>query len=211
MKGVIFDMDGLMFDTERLWKKEWKAMADSLGIKLEPVFHKEITGTSGDLMLQVIAKYYHTDKPQYIADMVRTAVEEDLQVELPEKPGLHEILEACRERGYLIAAASSSPKELIISNLERAHVLPYFNAICCGVDVENGKPAPDIFLLAANKLELEPSSCYVLEDSYNGIRAAYTAGCKAIMVPDMQEPTIEMEEKAAHICRSLYDAIPYLS
>ena len=211
MKGAVFDMDGLMFDTERLWQEEWKKEAEKMGIVLDPVFCKEITGTSGDLMLNIIAKYYNSEDPQRIADAVRCAVEDDLKRELPEKLGLHEILDHLQKKGYHIAVASSSPLDLIRDNLQRVGISGYFEAVCCGQDVKHGKPAPDLFLLAVERLGLKPEECYVFEDAYNGIRAAYAANCHPIMVPDTQAPTAEMEEKADHICRSLIEAIQYIA
>lgn len=210
MKGAIFDMDGLMFDTERLWQKNWHAIADEMGVVLDPQFGKDICGTSGKLMSSVVEKYYHVADGSGIAKECTDRVHADLEKEVPEKPGIHEILKWLKEKGFRIAVASSSPRELIERNLRMTDTLQYIDCCCSGTEVKHGKPAPDLFLLAAQQIGIDPSECYVFEDAYNGIRAAYAAGTKGIMVPDTQEPDGEMKEKAHAICHDLLEALEIL-
>ncbi len=202
-KGVIFDMDGLLFDTERVFQDNWTAIAAEMGIELEPAFRKEICGTSGALMNSVIAKYYHTDDPQKIQDEEFRRVHADLEIEVPQKPGLFEILEFFREKGYRTAVASSSPTEQIRKNLGKAGIEGYFDAITSGREVKRGKPEPDLFLLAAEKIGCDPAECFVFEDAYNGVRAGAASGARVIMIPDTQEPDDEMRRITFMICDSL--------
>lgn len=210
MKGAIFDMDGLMFDTERLWQKNWHAIADEMGVELDPQFGKDICGTNGKLMNQVIEKYYHVEDGGPIAKDCTNRVHADLEKEVPEKPGIHEILKWLKENNFRIAVASSSPRPLIERNLKMTDTLQYIDVCCSGTEVKHGKPAPDLFLHAAELIGLPAEECYIFEDAYNGIRAAYSAGGKPIMVPDIQEPDNEMKEKAHAICTTLLDALEVL-
>ena len=105
-----------------------------------------------------------------------------------------------------MAVASSAPVEVIEKNLSRANLRGYFKALVGGDRVKNGKPAPDIFLLAAKELNLAPSDCYIFEDSLNGIRSGATAGGKAIMIPDTVQPTDEIKKLCAAIFPNLNEA-----
>ena len=125
---------------------------------------------------------------------------------MPEKPGIHEMLSFMKENGVRIAVASSSPMETIQSNLERTGILSFFDVITSGQEVEKGKPEPDIFLLAAQRLELEPEDCYVFEDGSNGIHAGAAAGCATVMIPDLTEPNEELKNLTAGIYDSLMEA-----
>ncbi len=211
MKGAIFDMDGLMFDTEVIWQKNWKQIAKERNLELDPQFSKEITGTSGKLMDSVIEKYYHVENGREIAVDCKQRVQADLEKEVIEKPGIHEILKWLKDNGYKIAVASSSTRGQIERNLTKTDTLQYIDVCCSGTEVEHGKPAPDLFLKAAEEIGVDPKECYIFEDAYNGINAAYAAGGKPVMIPDTQEPTDEMREKAYLICDSLLDALNIIS
>ncbi len=206
MKGVIFDMDGVLFDTEALWQKYWNLAAEEAGITLPAQFKKDICGSS-DKMPSVVSAYYGVNDPMPIIMKTYGRLQEHLKRELPEKEGLHEALKELREMGFRIAVASSSPTENILANLERSNVREYFDVITSGQEVKNGKPAPDIFLLAAKRLGLPAEECYIFEDAYNGIRAASAAHGVPVMIVDQSEPDEEMERTAHFICRSLMDAV----
>ncbi len=205
-KGAIFDMDGLLFDTEKVYQNNWTAIAAEMGFELPDSFRREICGTSGALMNSVIAKYYPTDDPQKIQEDEMRRVHEDLEKEVPEKPGIREILSFFRDKQYMIAVASSTPTPQIIKNLEKAGIREYFDAVVSGKDVVHGKPAPDIFLLAAEKIGCDPADCFVFEDAYNGVRSGHASGAKVIMIPDTQQPDDEMERIAWKICPDLIAA-----
>ena len=121
--------------------------------------------------------------------------------------GVKEILEFFRAEGFKMAVASSSPTKMIKRNLKTSGLEEYFSEVVGADMVENGKPAPDIFLLAAKKLGLPPEECYVFEDSYNGIRGGAAAGCRTIMVVDTAPPTDEMKKLCAGIFDNLSEAL----
>ncbi len=206
LKGVIFDMDGLMFDTEQIWQKNWNLIADEMGIKLAEDFKYNICGTSGALMNSVIEKFYGVEDGSGIAADCRKRVHDDLMESTPEKPGVHEILEFFRDNGVRIAVASSSSVEQIKRNLQNTDTQDFIEVIVSGSELKRGKPAPDIFLAAAERLGLDPKECYVFEDAFNGVMAGHAAGCCTIMIPDQMQPTDEIRAQADAVCSSLLEA-----
>ncbi|MBR3342805.1 MAG: HAD family phosphatase [Solobacterium sp.] len=210
-KGAIFDMDGLLFDTEQVFQKNWQKIADEMGVVLDPEFRSTICGTNGALMNSIIERFYHVEDGQPIQEAVYRMVHEDLEKEVPEKPGLREILKFFRDNGYRIAVASSSTKEQIRHNLDSAGVAEYFDALVSGKEVAHGKPAPDVFLKAAADIGCAPEDCYVFEDAFNGVKAGHAAGSKVIMIPDMLQPTDEIMALTAHVCSSLLEAAEVLA
>lgn len=206
LKGAIFDHDGLMFDTEKVWQANWKKVADEMGIILPEEFKHEICGTSGQLMLDVIQKYYHVEDGSAIQKRVRQGVSDDEEKHIDMKEGLLDILEMFKENGVKMAVASSSQKAMIERNLKNANVSEYFDAVVSGQEVEHGKPAPDIFLLAAERLGLDAKDCYVFEDAFNGVNAGVASGARTIMVPDLTQPTEEIQKKVAKVCITLKEA-----
>lgn len=200
--GAIFDMDGLLFDSEAVYQRKWREAASELGISLPEAFTMEISGTSGQRTLDVIGKFFgDAEDPQKIRLEVRRRVTEELMVHVPEKKGLHEILDFFRERKIPMAVASSSSMESIKHHLHVTGIREYFSQIACGQEVEHGKPAPDIFLLAAKKLGVPAGKCLVFEDAVNGIRAADAAGAIPVMIPDLVQPTDEIRT----LCLGVYD------
>ena len=204
--GAIFDMDGLLLDSEAIWQKHWNILADEMGIELPEDFKHEICGTSGDLLLEVLKKYYPADRVEEILETCKKRAYKDMDEGIPLKKGAKEILEFLKEKNLKLAVASASPLERIEMNLNNVDVLDYFDVRVSGWQVENGKPAPDIFLKATEELGIAPENCYVFEDAYNGIHAAHAAGCKPIMVPDLSQPDEEMKELCVGIYDSLLDA-----
>lgn len=206
LKGAIFDHDGLMFDTEKVWQSNWQKQARARGIVLPDVFKHDVSGTSGDMMKSVVEKYYGVDDGTEIMNLVIAGVHHDLSISIEEKKGLHEIIEMFAARGVAMAVASSSPGNMIVRNLQNAGIDQYFQAVVSGQHVSHSKPAPDIFLLAAEKIGIDPCECYVFEDAINGVKAGHAAGCRTIMIPDMTQPDEDTKKIAAAILPSLLDA-----
>lgn len=207
LKGAIFDHDGLMFDTEKIWQKNWNLVANEVGITLPEEFKKEICGSNGQHTLDVIQKYYHVEDGKEIRDRVIESVARDeIENQIEMKEGLLDILEMFQKHGVKMAVASSSPREMILMNLKRSQLEKYFEVVVSGKDVKHGKPAPDIFLLAAEKLGIDPRECYVFEDAYNGVQAGVSAGAKTIMVPDLVQPNDEIRNVVHDVCKSLKEA-----
>lgn len=207
LKGAIFDMDGTLFDTEKLYRKAWLEVAGEFGEEKNYELPTAISGTNlGEESYQIIRRFYpNVDAPAYLARVlveVRKASERELEL----MAGVEEILKFFHGAGVSMAVASSAPVEVIEKNLSRANLRGYFKALVGGDRVKNGKPAPDIFLLAAKELNLAPSDCYIFEDSLNGIRSGAAAGGAAIMIPDTVQPTDEIKKLCAAIFPNLNEA-----
>lgn len=206
-KGAIFDMDGLLFDTEAIYQQTWNEIAEKKGIQLPKEFVKDISGTNGDTMCRVIESYYGVIDGKQIQKECMARIKKKLEIHVPKKPGVDDILRFFKENNFRIAVASSSTKSQIESNLALSGIKCYFDAIVSGSEVKKGKPEPDIFLLAAERIKCRPEECYVFEDSINGIKAGHRAGCKAIMIPDLIKPTEEIKKISDGIYDTLIEAM----
>ena len=191
-KGAIFDQDGLMFDTEAIFSQAWVQAGKTLGIVIPNGFRAAVCGSSGEGTKQIIRTWIPEADPGVLMDLTYQISYEIQSRTLPEKPGLHEILDFFRTHGVKMAVASSSHRLPIERNLEQSGIRSYFEAVISGEDVSHGKPNPEAFLTAAERLGLSPSDCYVFEDSFNGIRAGHAAGCCTIMIPDLFQPDQEI-------------------
>ncbi len=212
-QAVLFDMDGVIFDSERLVIDCWKVVADKYGIPdIETVCY-QCMGLTYEATEQVYRRRYGDAYPyerykQEVSDLFHARYDGG---RLPTKTGVREILAWLQERRIPVALASSTRLASVRQELGEAGLLPFFQVVKGGDDVVHGKPAPDIFLLAAKQLGCDPAACYVLEDSPNGIRAAAAAGMHPVMVPDLQEPDEEMRRLAEVILRDLREAQAYLA
>jgi len=208
IRGAIFDMDGLMFDNEKLFAISWAEQAKRFGFEPIAEFHRAVCGSSGTLARDIVRKFYPgiSDANAFINDGC-DGVARMMAESVPEKEGVHEILDFLKESGYRLAVASSSELDLIRSNLERTGLSDHFTVILSASQVAHGKPAPDIFLAACEALQLTPEECYVFEDGINGVKAGIAAGCHTIMIPDIIPPTQELLEKCEGIYPSLTKAL----
>lgn len=205
--GAIFDMDGLLFDTEPVYGQQWEKLAKVYGFTVSRQMMDELYGTNGIVMERIVKSYLpHLDPAELIRELFENA-RESLSKHVPVKPGAREILQYLKDQGVKIALASSSPLDIIERNLRLTDTASYFDAVVSGEHVTHGKPAPDIFLLAAEKLGLKASDCYVLEDGVNGMYAGIRAGCASIMVPDMVGPDDGIRQHCTGIFKSLFDVI----
>ena len=209
MKGAIFDMDGLLLDSERLFQDAWRALAEERGIVLGDTFTAEISGSGQEQQKEILRKYYPGADPDALIAACKSRVYAMEETDLVLKKGAVELLETLRSSGFRCAVASSSPLEMVRKNLARTDILKYFGVTVSGEEVSRGKPFPDVFLLAAEKLGLPAEECYVFEDSMNGIRAAAAARCVPVMVPDLVQPAEEIRAMCwvypdlAAACRAL--------
>lgn len=202
-KGAIFDMDGLMFDTEALWQQGWRMLAKKYGYEPSADFGREISGTSGEVMLGVVRKHYEGIDAEKFIKEERAYVTGLLEKDVPVKDGLFTLLDFLKRHGVKMAVASSSRREMIQGNLKKAGCEEYFAAVLSSTEVERAKPAPDVFLAAAKEIGLPPEDCYVLEDSFGGVRAGHAAGAVTIMVPDQVQPTDEIRGLADGVYENL--------
>ncbi len=206
-RGAIFDMDGTLFDTERLYVKAWIETADLFGVERHTTIGLEMGGTNQAQALKVFAEHYpKLDAKKYFDAVVET-VAHWTETDLKLLPGAREILDYFKLQKILMAVASGSPRRGIERNLQRAGIREYFTAVVGGDEILNGKPAPDIFLKAAGNMGLATKDCYVFEDSFNGIISAYRAGCVPIMIPNQREPTDDIKKICAGIYKNFFEAL----
>lgn len=207
-KAALFDMDGLLFDSERIGLIEMIAAGKEQGIHMEEEPVRATIGKTIEAAKQVYMDWY----PALDYDALRISFTRRMQTlaaegNMPLKDGVHELLEALKAKGIPMAVASSSDENTIRSYLEHAGILPYFSALVSGVDMPRSKPAPDIFLAAADRLGAIPEDCLVLEDSYNGVKAGRAAGCTVCMVPDILPYYDELKPYVDHLLPSLRHVI----
>ncbi len=207
-RGAIFDMDGTLLDTERIYQEGWYNVARDFGEEPNWELAKLESGASGPYMYETVTKFFPKVDPHEYVEHVIAYMTRKTNEHISLMPGVTEILTFFKDNGVKLAVASSSPREVIEKNLARVEILDFFGrGIVAGTEVQHGKPAPDIFLKTAALLELAPEDCYVFEDSLNGMRAAAAAKCAAVMIPDQVAPTDEIKNLATAIYPSLNDAM----
>ena len=206
VKAVIFDMDGVIFDSERVIFEIWKDMSERDHIKDMELIFMQCVGISEQAMRDLVMGFYGPDFPydEYRSEQSRIYHERYDGGRLPMKPGVEHLLKAIKKRGLKCAVASSTRREVVVNQLRAAGLEKYFDVIVCGDMIEKSKPDPEIFLNTAIELDTPPSECMVIEDSYNGIRAAFTACMIPVMVPDLLLPDAEMRKKARFIEKDLF-------
>ncbi len=191
----IFDMDGLIFDTELIFMNQLAVAMAEKGYSLSRKVYEDSLGMTGEPLKQLMLSEYGQEYPfEEMGEKARAMVDIIADtVGLPVKPQIRPLLEWLKEQEIICAVASSSPSDAVQHYLEKAELLPFFKEIIGGEMVERSKPEPDIFLLACKKCNVLPEKAVVLEDSENGIRAAYAAGIKNICVPDLKWPCEEVQ------------------
>ena len=206
VKGVIFDMDGLMFDTERIWATLWEPALATLGLPYKEGLDVAARGSAGDSMRAVLRSFYGPDcDPDAIMEALHAQAETAFQAPPPKKPGLDELLDWLDEQRIPMVVASSCRKASILHHLDGWQLTGRFKAIISGQQVTASKPDPQIFLLAAQALGTAPAETLVLEDSYNGVRAGAAGGFVTVMVPDLAPATDEMRRLYTAECRDLHE------
>lgn len=213
IKLVILDMDGTMFDTEPLWEKAFLKTGNELGYELTKELHDKTIGTTYDSLVSILKTELGSDFPfekfkeMYIKNYEITVEENGITL----KPGINELLKYLKENNYLISLASSSKKRQIKRNLELSNIDEnIFDIIISGEEVINGKPNPEIFIRVCEKLNVRPNEALVIEDSNNGIKAAYDAGCISVLIPDKDKINSETISLVNYSFNSLIDIIDLL-
>ena len=215
MQGVIFDLDGVICFTDEYHYLAWKEMADGMGIYFDREINNRLRGVSRMESLEIILERYEgpelTDtEKQALAerknDLYRTLLGQMSPQDLSSE--VKETLDALRKKGMKLAIGSSSKNAPFI--LERIGLSNYFDAVADGNCITRSKPAPEVFLKAAEYAKEPPEHCLVLEDSEAGVQAAYAAGIDVICIPDLKQPSKEYKEKATAVMDSLDEVIGWL-
>lgn len=211
-QAVVFDMDGVIFDTERLVIEFWKEVAKKHNIPNIEHTCIQCLGTNRVRTREIFLENYGADFPfdPYCAEVTELFNTHYKGVPLPTKPGIRELLSYLQEQDIKVGLASSTAQHLVRDEIGTAGLLPYFQTLVCGDMVEHSKPAPDIFLKACEILNADPTKSIAIEDSFNGIRSAHCAGMTPIMVPDQVQPTDEIRTLAFHVMPSLLDVLNWL-
>lgn len=211
-QAVVFDMDGVIFDTERLVIEFWKEVAKKHNIPNVEHTCIQCLGTNRVRTREIFLENYGADFPfdPYRAEVTELFNTHYKGVPLPTKPGVRELLNYLQEQDIKVGLASSTAQHLVRDEIGTAGLLPYFQTLVCGDMVEHSKPAPDIFLKACEILNADPTKSIAIEDSFNGIRSAHCAGMTPIMVPDQVQPTDEIRTLAFHVMPSLLDVLNWL-
>lgn len=204
---LIFDMDGVIFDTESLYLKHWCSVFSKYGYEMTKENYLLVMGRGRKVVKEKFLSIYGESLP--IDDMYK---EKDYELskyieenEVPIKEGAYELLEFLSKKGYKIALATSAEKGRAMKHLKDSKFKDYFDVIVTGEDIEKAKPNPEIFLRALEKLDVEPKNAIVIEDSIAGIKAAKNAGIFAVHAPDLKEPDEEMLKEADVIVSNLIE------
>ena len=205
IKGVAFDMDGLMFDTERLAVKAWRFAGAQMGYRVPEELVLKTLGLNAENSRQIFTQHFGSDfdfnsarnmRVDYVTDYIR-------KNGMPLKTGLMELLLYLKANHYRYTVATSTDRERTAYYFEKAGISGFFDEIVCGDMIVRGKPEPDIYLKAGSIMGLNPDECIALEDSPSGILSAFRAGMKPVMIPDLIEPDKETD-------KMLYAKLPSL-
>lgn len=209
--AVIFDMDGTIFDSERLVLECWERIGKKYGIPDIGEVFMQCIGTNKVRTQEIVFGHYGKDFPyEKFSGESSVLFHEITEKEgLPVKVGAREILAYLREQDVPLGLASSTRLAVVTQELKDAGLYEYFQTVVGGDLLKNSKPAPDIYLMTCERMGVLPEYTYAIEDSYNGIRSAHAAGLHPIMVPDMMPATEEMEELSEKVFTDLVQARGY--
>ena len=208
IKAALFDMDGTMFDTERLSVEGWVWGAAQCGCGLTREQVLEFRGRPMKVNAAAFACWYGSEELYHHVRSYRTLYVEKYIAEhgVPLKPGLFELLKVLKEKGIKTCIATGTARPQAKELWEKTGVLPWFDATVCGDEMKIGKPDPEPFLKAAAAVSEAPENCVVFEDSPNGLLSAHRAGCMVIDIPDLDEPAEEIRAICDYVFPTLLEA-----
>lgn len=209
--AVIFDMDGTIFDTERLVLDCWERVGERHGLPdIREVFVKCI-GTNEKRTQEIVYGRYGRDFPYEkfrgeSSELFHAIADRE---GIPVKPGAEELLKYLSENKIPLGLASSTRLAVVTQELQAAGLYDYFQVVVGGDLLKNSKPAPDIYLMTCERMGVLPGNTYAIEDSYNGIRSAHSAGLRPVMVPDLMPATDEMRDLSVAVFEDLFEVKRY--
>lgn len=212
IKAIIFDMDGLMIDSERVTFECYQEILKGMNLTMDEEFYKTLLGKPLKGIYQRFYDVYGNDFPiEDVIKDVHALMAKRFETEgVPIKTGLKSLLEYLKENNYKTIVATSSNRDRVDTILSQAQITDYFDDSICGDEVTKGKPNPEVFLKSCQKLGVNVDEAIVLEDSEAGIQASYDAGIKVICIPDMKYPEKQYEEKTFKILKDLNVVTEYL-
>ena len=212
-KAVIFDMDGVIFDTEKVYLDIWIEVFEKYGYKMTKELYITVMGTGRKNVIKTFLENFGDDLP-----IEKMYEEKDNQLfyiienqGIPLKKGVKELFSMLKEKNYKIALATSAKRDRVEKQIKDKWLKESFDAIVCGDDVEKGKPSPDIFLKAAKEIDVEAKDCFVVEDSPAGIKAAFSGGMKGIHVEDLKVADEDILKYCEKNFKNLQEIKEYLS
>ena len=212
IKGILSDMDGVILDSEKIYVRFWCEAGQFYGFPFERRHALGIRSMARPFAIQRLQGWFGEG---FDYDKVRNKRVELMDAYVAEhgiepKPDAARLLSYLKENGYRVALATATPKDRAEEYLSRVDLLRYFDEVVSARMVKNGKPAPDIYLYAAERLGLKPEECIALEDSPNGVRSAHSAGCRTVMVPDLDAPSEEIKPLLYDVADGLWDVVRVL-
>lgn len=203
--AVLFDMDGTLFDTERVNHDAWVAVGLPEGL------YWHCIGRDRTEILSLMKDRLHQEPEPLYTRYHEEAARHLKETGIPPRPGLHQMLDALQKQEYRMAVVTSSYESRAKDILNGSGTVPYFQSLVTGDQITHGKPAPDIFLEAARRLDCTQDQCMVVEDSFNGVRSGHAAGMYTVMVPDLMQPNVEIRVLADAVLPSLREVPPLLT
>ncbi|MGN0489570.1 MAG: HAD family hydrolase [Ruminococcus sp.] len=205
IKGIVFDMDGVVLDTEKLYIRFWCEAADFYGYPMERYHALAIRSMARPFAIEKLKSFFGQDFDYHAVHQKRIELMDKYISEngIEKKPYAEELLSFLKDNGYKTAIATATAPERTEKYLEQVGLYKYFDKVVCASMVKQGKPKPDIYLRACQELQLKPKECMAIEDSPNGIRSASGAGCVTVMVPDQDEPNEEIRSLTYSVVKNL--------
>jgi HAD superfamily hydrolase (TIGR01509 family) len=208
VEAVIFDMDGTLIDSESVYIVGMQEAARTLGLELPLSLCHAMVGVPSRECNQMLEEHYGAGFDLAVfRGHFSTSVQRQMSERVPVKSGVVELLDFLALKGLPLAIATSAGRTTAERNLGRAGLLDRFTALATRDDVEHAKPAPDVYLEAARRLDVVPQHCVAFEDSSVGVLAAHAAGMRTVMIPDILPPTDEARAKCLHIAQDLHEVL----